>query len=73
MNFRIAVVGMGAIGSYYGANLPMAAATLRGEPLRRARAVGATAPRLEMVYALLKALGKEGGSRIAARINNRSS
>src|SRR6266581_5589844 len=32
-----------------------------GEPLRRARAVGATAPRLEIVYALLKSLGKEGG------------
>jgi ketopantoate reductase len=73
MNFRIVVVGMGAIGSYYGANLPAAAATIWGEPLRRARAVGATAPRLEIVYTLLKSLGKEGGSRIAARIDNRSS
>ena len=73
MNFRIAVVGMGAIRSYYRANLPMAAATLWGEPRCRARAMGASAPRLEIVYAFLKALGKEGGSRIAARIDNRSS
>lgn len=53
-------------------NFRIAVEAIWGGPLRRARTVGATAPRLEIVYALLKSLGKEGGSRIAAGIDNRS-
>ncbi len=54
-------------------NFRFAVEAIWGEPLRRARAMGATAPRLEIIYALLKSLGKEDGSRIAAKIDNRSS
>ena len=44
------------------------------EPLRRATAAGANAPRLEIVYALLKPRGKtERGKESAARLANRSS
>lgn len=67
MNLRIGVVGSGAIRSYYGAKLattlldweagkPLEIEAIWGEPLRRAAASGATMPRLEMVYTLLKAL-----------------
>jgi ketopantoate reductase len=44
------------------------------EPLRRATAAGANAPRLEIVYGLLKPRGKtERGKESAAELANRSS
>ena len=40
----------------WGAGRPLEIEAIWGEPLRRATAAGAPAPRLEIVYALLKAL-----------------
>jgi 2-dehydropantoate 2-reductase len=73
MNFRIAVVGSGAIGSYYGAKLAYGGSDvhflMRGD-LNEVRAAGlyvrgksenfrlASMPRLEIVYALLKSVGE---------------
>ena len=60
MSFLIAVVGTGAIGSYYGTKL--------------AYGVGANVPRLEVVYALLKSLCETvRGKKSAAKITSRSS
>jgi 2-dehydropantoate 2-reductase len=55
------------------AGRPLEIEAIWGEPLRRARAVGASMPRLEIVYALLKSLAEEGGKQSAAKIDNRSS
>jgi len=73
MNFRIAVVGSGAIGSYYGAKRAYSGSDvhflMRGD-LNEVRAAGlyvrgksenfrlASMPRLEIVYALLKSVGE---------------
>ncbi len=56
------------------AGRPLEIEAIWGEPLRRASAVGANMPRLEIVYALLRALGDAaGGKKSGGKIANRSS
>jgi ketopantoate reductase len=56
------------------AGRPLEIEPIWGEPLRRATAAGANAPRLEIVYALLKSRGEaEWWKESAAEMANRSS
>ena len=56
------------------AGRPLEIEPIWGEPLRRATAAGANAPRLEIVYALLKSRGEtECGKESAAEMAYRSS
>jgi len=55
------------------AGKPLEVEAIWGEPLRRATAVGASVPRLEIVYALLKSLGEAGrGNKSAIEANHSS-
>jgi 2-dehydropantoate 2-reductase len=55
------------------AGRPLEIEPIWGEPLRRATAVGASVPRLEIVYALLKSLDEAGRANKSATKANRSS
>jgi len=56
------------------AGRPLDIEPIWGEPVRRATAVGANVPRLEIVYALLKSLGEaERREKSAAKIASHSS
>jgi ketopantoate reductase len=56
------------------AGRPLEIEPICGEPLRHATAAGTNAPRLEIVYALLKSRGEtECGKESAAEMANRSS